>query len=720
MRGDRSAGAVFALGVAGRGEGLEDERWAWGGGGGFGVGPVLWKTKFTVPANRGWVSIWRVVPDGLGHGSVWVNGHNLGRYPEKIPVNGLYIPECWLRAGENSLEIFDEDGKDASRVYIGLETAASRKVSVLKGLGAVGGSRAAEAVDLVRWVNPFIGTAKSDVFTRWGNEGGTYPGAVAPWGYIQLSPETRAGGGYDYGDSVIRMFSCMRHPSGFPNGSAGRFFVMPVRGGSLPKGRVARAFSHADEMAEPGYYRVRLRDDGTLVEATADTLSGLFRMTFPAGVARGIFVGDTAGLHFGFSERYLSIRSVEGGEVFSFPAGTGPILVWVGGEESDFEGMRASVKQKWNKVLSVVDVDGESDRDKTIFYTALYHSLLVPWVAPGGGYGNFSPWDTYRSLHPLLTLLYPERQAAMMRSMMEIYRKYGHLPTESMTGNHAVSILVDAYLKGVRAVDAGVAYEAMMKSLVRGPFQQEDRQVYADSGYVPMTWPESVTRTVEYAYDDWVLGQYAGLVMGDGEKAGVLKSRSMGWRKSLYVPSLLLLPRAGDSFRVRPGNTGYKEGDAWVYSYFAPQDVEGLIDMMGGDGEFALRLDSALRDRRIVFDNETVLHLPYLFNFAGRHDLAVYWLDQIMHHRYTDQPGGLPGNDDLGAMSSWYVFSALGFFPWCPGRAEYAVGRPLFEKVVLHLAGGTDLVIRRGGGGYDGLTIPHSMIAAGGGAGNWR
>jgi len=681
---------------------------------GSGPGPRLYKTTFTLPENPGWVSIWRLIPEGLGHGSVWVNGHHLGRYPEKIPVNGLYIPECWLKQRDNSLVIFDEDGKDSAHIHIDLEEAASRKVFVLKGIGSppevseATGPLAGDSAGPARWVNPFIGTAKSDAFTRWGNEGGTYPGAVAPWGYIQLTPETRANGGYDYADSVIRVFSCVHHPSGFPNGSAGRFFVMPWKGGG------PRTFSHADEMAEPGYYRVRLRDDGTLIETTADTLSGLFRITFPGGAAPEIFVGDTAGLHFGFSQRYLSIRSEQGGEVFSFPAGTPTILVWVGEEESDFEGMRAAVRRAWNKALSVVDVQEGDARDKRIFYTAFYHSLLVPWVMPGGGYGNFSPWDSYRSLHPLLTLLYPDRQAAMMRSMMDIYRKHGHLPTESMTGNHAVPILVDAYLKGIKAVDPRSAYEAMMKSLVRGPFQQEDRQVYADSGYVPMTWPESVTRTVEYAYDDWVLGQYARSVMGDREEAEKLNSRSMDWRKSLYVPSLLLLPHVGDSFRIKPGNSGYKEGDAWVYSYFAPQDVEGLIDWMGGDREFALRLDSALKDRRIVFDNETVLHLPYLFNFAGRHDLTLYWLDKIMHQRYTDQPGGLPGNDDLGAMSSWYVFSALGFFPWCPGRPGYAVGKPLFGKTVLHLAGGAELVIRRGRGGYDEMTIPHNMIAAGG------
>jgi len=610
----------------------------------------------------------------------------------------------------------------------------------------------AQPGDVLRWVNPFIGTAKSDVFTRWGDEGGTYPGAVAPSGYMQLTPETRRvpSGGYDYHDSLIYVFSCMHHSSGFPGGSAGRFFVMPLRGDAV----IGRPFVHGEEVAEPGYYKVRLSDDGTVVEAVATTRTGVFRITFPGGVEPKIFIGDTVGSAFVFSEPFVSNK----GSVYSFAKSVAArsILVRVSsataGSESalrnikkecagSWEALRTAVSQEWRKALSVVEVEDDNRVNKTIFYTALYHSLLVPWVISDvdgyyrgedhgihrvtgrNEYGFFSPWDSYRSLHPLLTLLDPQKQSEILQSLIDIYQQSGYLPVESMTGNHVVSIIVDAYRKGIRGIDKGTAYDAMLKSLVKGPFQQGDRSVYAEKGYIPLTYPESVTRTVEYGYDDWVLGQYAGMVMGDKEMAALLEQRSLAYRHLLYTPSLLFLPREGESFRVWPGNSGYKEGDAWVYSYFAPQDADGLIDRMGGDVDFSLRLDSVLTDGRVVFDNETVLHVPYFFNKAGRWDLTRKWVEKIRKERYSDRPGGLPGNDDLGAMSSWYVFSALGFFPFCPGKPVYSMGVPLFKKVVLHLAGGQRFVVRRGEGNggwllngraFDSTELLHSRVAVGG------
>ncbi len=687
------------------------------------VGPCWWRASFTVPADSGWRPVWRVIPRGLGHGSVWVNGHNLGRYPEKIPVNGLYIPECWLRHGENSLVIYEEDGRDARGVTIEAEEGASRRVGVLRSGGGWG------------YVDPFIGTTKSGVVTRWGNEGGCYPGAVAVSGYMQLTPETRWGAtsGYDYGDSLIYVFSCKEHHSGFPGGSAGRLLVAPVIGrGSIGRGNiggggiVGRPFSHGDEEAEPGYYRVRLTDDGTVVEAVAGVSMGEFRISF--GGQAAVFVGDTAGSVVTFSERYTGRRELGRGVVYTFDAKE--VVVRVGqaaGELVDFDALRLETRRQWERALNVVEVEDQDVAAKTVFYTALYHSLLLPWVVGDSTkYGGFSPWDSFRSLNPLLCLLYPEKEAAILRSMIALYRRTGYLPVESMTGDHSVAILVDAYLKGVWGIDKNEAYDAMLKGLVRGPFLQADRTVYREKGYIPFSYPESVTRTVEYGYDDWVLGQYAKQVMGDEKTYALLKRDAEAYRRLLYVPSTLLMPREGDSFRVRPGNSGYKEGDAWVYSFFAPQDVGGLIDRMGGGAVFCARLDSALRDGRIVFDNETVEHIPYLFSAAGRSDLTQYWVRAIMDGRYKDEPGGLPGNDDLGAMSSWYVFSALGFYPACPGRPFYTIGAPLFRRVVVHLAGGKALVISRegrgryvqrvllNGGPWRSMEVSHEALMGGG------
>jgi putative alpha-1,2-mannosidase len=576
-----------------------------------------------------------------------------------------------------------------------------------------------------RYVDPFIGTTKSDVETRWGDEGGTYPGAVAPSGFMQLSPETRppGQGGYDYHDRTIYFFSCTHHNSGFPGGSSGRLYIMPLR----DTGKSGRPFSHAAEAAEPGYYRVRLEDDGTVVEAVATTRAGAFRIRYPAGTIPRLFVSDSGDgkSAFDLSENYTDRQAVKGGQVYSFTVSASARWIFVRVStstvnaqsarnniavecRSSFDELRPRVRAQWQHVLSVAQVQDTCRENKVVFYTALYHSLLVPWIisdvernyrgadgrihrAKRNEYGNFSPWDSFRSLHPLLSLLYPDKESDMVISMLDMYRQSGHLPVESMTGNHAVPIIVDSYMKGVPGIDRTLAYEAMCRSLLREPFLQQDMKIYRQIGYIPSTYPESVTRTVEYGYDDWALAEFARLI---GDSNRLLEKGSRAYRRLFYPPELLLLPRDGVAVKTHPGNSGYKEGDAWAYSYFAPQDPGGLIDIMGGDTLFATRLDSALANGKIIFDNETVLQVPYLFNEAGCSPLTQKWVRSIMDNRYRATPGGLPGNDDLGAMSSWYVFGALGFFPVCPGLPAYSIGSPIFHSVSLRLANGKRLVIR--------------------------
>jgi len=638
----------------------------------------------------------------------------------------------------------------------------------------------AQEIPVWKYVDPFIGTTESGVVTRWGNDGGVYPGAVAVSGFMQLSPETRlpSSGGYHYQDHFIYFFSCTNHQSGFPSGSSGRLYVMPLisatRPGAdtnqpgadtAPPGQNGRPFSHAEEKAEPGYYRVRLGDDGTVVEAVATARAGEFRIYFPAGVPPRIFIGDVgANTAFNFSEKYTSLRTVPGGQVFSFPGtvaartillkiSASTVSVQSAQKNIDvecrlpFDILRAGVREQWSKALSVVKVTDNNTRNKTIFYTALYHSLLVPWIisdvegnyrgADGrihrvtghNEYGKFSPWDSFRSLHPLLSLLFPDKESAMVRSMLDIYTQSGYLPVESMTGNHSIPIIVDSYLKGVPGIDKDLAYKAMSRSIIKGPFIQGDMAVYRERGYIPFEYPESVTRTLEYAYDDWTLGQFAGKVMGDKPAHALLEEASLAYRYLFYPPALLMLPREGDIFKLRPGNAGYKEGDAWVYSYFVPQDPAGLIDIMGGAPVFAANLDSALTDGRILFDNETVLQLPYLFNEAGLSPLTQKWVRTIMSNRYQASPDGLPGNDDLGAMSSWYVFSALGLFPACPGEPQYEIGSPIFRSASLRVGPGKRWVIRSEHAGpkniyiqslsinglpYRGVSVPHNMLMKGG------
>jgi predicted alpha-1,2-mannosidase len=283
----------------------------------------------------------------------------------------------------------------------------------------------------------------------------------------------------------------------------------------------------------------------------------------------------------------------------------------------------------------------------------------------------------------LLTLLYPDKQQDVILSMLDIYKQTGHLPTESMTGNHVIPIIVDSYLKGITGFDSRLAYTAMKKSVLEPPFVQSDMEIFNQKGYIPFTRSESVTRTVEYAYDDWALSQFAKNVVHENKDYLLLQNRAFNYRNLLNTGDLFMLPRNDSEFKLQPGMSGYKEGDKWVYSYFVPHNANDLINLMGGNEQFTARLDSALANNVILFDNETVFHLPYQFNQAGNPALTQKWLRQIMLQRFSNSPGGLPGNDDLGSTSSWYVFSAMGIYPVCPGRPDYAIGTPLFKSVMI-------------------------------------
>ena len=594
--------------------------------------------------------------------------------------------------------------------------------------------------DVLQYVNPFIGTAKSNVYTRWGNEGGTYPGAVAPWGYIQLTPQTRSNG-YDYNDSSIHFFSCLQHHSGFPGGSAGRLHIMPLL--NKDKENCSRSFSHQDEEAKPGYYKVTLKDNNTTIEATATTHAGWFRITFPAHVVPLIFVNDVGDLLMRsptvlqgkrmnaviqFDKAIADMQKAKDGYQLTFASSdTGRTIIQlqmsassVGYESSEqnikaelsnhsFDDIRRQTEAEWKKQLSVVSVNDTSIENKTIFYTALYHSLLLPWIISDvngnykgqdgqihaakekNEYGGFSPWDTFRSLHPLLSLLYPDRQKDMLSSMLDVYKQSGYLPVESMTGNHSIPIIVDCYLKGIKPADSLLLYKAMKKSIITGPFLQTDMSLY-QQGFIPYPHTESVTRTVEYTYDDWALAQYSKEVMHDDSLSSALMKRSRNYQNLFNADELSLLPRSGNTFFHGIANAGYKEGDQWVYSLFLPHFQRNLINLLGGDDNFIQSINKAFEDRRLVFDNETMFQVPYLFNSTS----YPYKTQECVHainKRFSATPGGLPGNDDLGATSSWFVWSALGLYPVCPGNPVYAIGTPLFQQVKLFLPNGNQLQI---------------------------
>jgi putative alpha-1,2-mannosidase len=642
-------------------------------------------------------------------------------------------------------------------------------------------SNAWAQTDPLQYVNPFIGTTQSNVLTKWGSEGGTYPGAVAPWGAVQLTPETRATGGkgYNHHDSSIYFFSCTQHLSGFPNGSSGRVYVMPVKAASTFRvNTYFRNFSHQEEKAVPGYYRVSFSDDHTLVEATAGERTGHFRFTFPQKVLPKLFIGDAGKLTarskheitgtvgntlFRFNKNFITREDVPGGWLLTFaPQSSGPVaielqvsastvnvegaVINMDAESMHFNERMEDTRNKWRKALSVVTIDDTSESNKTIFYTALYHALLVPWIVSDANgkyrgadghihqttgahqYSAFSPWDTFRTLHPLLCLLFPHRQKDMVESMLDIYRQTGYLPTESMTGNHAIAIITDSWLKGIKVSDGLLALKAMKKSMAVAPFIQSDMEIYRKLHYIPFSYPESVTRTVEYAYNDWALAQFA-QAMHDSATYDHFIQAAFNYRNLFNAQELFLLPRNGNEYKLHPGTFGYKEGDAWVYSWFVPHNAKDLVNIMGGDESFVSRLDSALVNNQLVFDNETIFHVPYLFNYTTSFYKTQQWVQKIIHTRFSATPGGLPGNDDLGATSSWFIFSAMGIYPVCPGRALYAISSPLFKSVTIHLNNGKQYVIRGAnasaqnsyvkkvslnGVPYHRLWLSHAMLVQGG------
>lgn len=634
------------------------------------------------------------------------------------------------------------------------------------------------------FVNPFIGTSTSDVYTKWGNEGGTYPGAVAPWGFVQLTPETSVSEpfGYRYNDSSIYFFSCINHFSGYPSGSSGKIMIMPVDNARKFKVKeYSRPFLHSNEKATPGFYSVFFSDNNTLVEATSTERCGMFRITFPPKVSPRIFVGGFGSLSFinnntlhgtdyyavfSLSENFSGKKKVDGGYMLSFKASSDqpkPIIIKLSVssvssasskenidvelKDLGFDQVHELAKQRWNKALSAVEIDDSNEKNKTIYYTALYHSFLMPWIISDVDgnylgkdgkvhktrgkkqYGGFSSWDTFRSLHPLLSLLNPDVQQDIMLSMLDVYQQTGRLPADPMTGNHAVAVLVDSYLKGIK-VDSTNLFDAMRYTINTPHYSQKDMSVYQELGYVPSVYPESVTRTVEYAYDDWALSQFAEEVMRNEGIYRASLERSYNYRNLFDPRDLFLLPRNSAGFNRNPGTVGYKEGDKWSYSFFVPHNVTDLVNLMGGNVSFSSLLDSALTNQFILFDNETNFHIPYLFNYANVPYKTQKWVRNIMENRFKDTPGGIPGNDDLGSMSSWYVFSAMGFYPVCPGRPLYDLGSPVFKKLVIHLPNGKDFCIKNTNPGKtniyvkmvkdkDGnelkqLQIPHSMLVKGG------
>jgi len=693
--------------------------------------------------------------------------------------------------------------------------------------------------DLTKYVNPFVGTSKM---------GHVFPGATVPFGMVQLSPQTNFEvmhqedgsynkktyeycAGYQYRDTTIIGFSHTNF-SGTGHSDLGDLLVMPTIGelvleplkrDSGEKGFYS-FFSHDQEEASPGYYKVKLKSYDITAEHTTTERVGFHQYTFPKSKDAHIILdmvynvyhhdnknvwtfirvendslitgyrqtkgwARTRTVYFAMSfskpfksyghEKYDSIvydgfyRRFDQEENFPEMAGkdirayfnfdteenekisirmalssvsTNGALNNLNTEipEWDFEKIKQQAKIKWNRELSKIQVEMMDPREKVTFYTALYHTNLSPIIYEdvdgkylgldqniheSGGFTNytiFSLWDTYRALHPLFNITQPERNNDMIKSMLAHHDQSVHhmLPIWSHYGNenwcmigyHATSVIADAMVKNVGNFNHLRALKACTNTANVRYF--DGLGDYIDYKYVPDDKSHSsVSKTLEYAYNDWCIAQIAAKAENSETTAEYMK-RSEYYKNVFDTRSGFMRPKMSDGlFRKNfdPMDThgqGFIEGNAWNYGLYVPQDLENMVELMGGKKQFRYHLDSLfameIADKYIdqheditrdgiignyVHGNEPGHHIPYLYNWTDKPYKTQERVRTILKAMYGPSEDGLCGNDDAGQMSAWYVFSSLGFYPVTPGSEYYAVGSPLVKSAQIQLPNGKKLDI---------------------------
>ncbi|MFN5784973.1 MAG: GH92 family glycosyl hydrolase [Flavobacteriia bacterium] len=644
------------------------------------------------------------------------------------------------------------------------------------------------------YVDPFVGT---------GGHGHTYPGAAAPFGMMQLSPDTRYEGwdgcsGYHYSDSIIYGFS-HTHLSGVGVPDYCDLLIVPQSGipkitpGYLdPKGYGDR-FTHEQENASPGYYEVKLIDQQINVRLTVSERAGMHEYNFldksgkkfilidldhrdkvlNAYMTAGKTKRSVSGLrvsqswannqYFYFyletSVPYQSSKKItKNGQhklLLTFPEKTQQVRVKVGmsavDEEGairnletevpdwDFDNLRAQTTKKWNTELGKVDFKTRDNDVMINFYTALYHTYLCPnlfsdvdgryrgrdnsihrlddSISPQ--YTVFSLWDTYRATHPLFTITQQKRTLDFIKTFLRQFKDGGDLPvwelagneTECMIGYHSVSVIADAYIKGIKGFHTGDALNAMITTSNLDELGKLDylRDGFINSGIEP----ESVSKTLEYAYDDFCIAQFAKFIDQPGVHDEYLK-RSFNFI-NLYDPETKFMRarRSGiwfSPFEPSEVNFNYTEANSWQYSLYAPHAVGVLSNLMGGKDSLETWLDhlftteSNLSGRHQVditgligqyaHGNEPSHHMAYLYNYTNSSQKTAFYLDRIQKEMYSPTPEGLSGNEDCGQMSAWYVLSAMGIYQIAPGNPIYEIGRPLMNEVSIEIENGNKLVLK--------------------------
>ena len=644
--------------------------------------------------------------------------------------------------------------------------------------------------DLVGYVCPMVGT---DV------HGHTFPGAVMPFGMVQLSPDTRLDGwdgcsGYHYTDSEIYGFT-HTHLSGTGCSDYGDVLLMPMCGKFFTDNKeYSSRFSHETEVTEPGYYAVKLSDDDIDVELTVSPRVGMHRYKFNRNGRRYIVldlehrdVVLEAGLRKQSGNRYTGVRRsrawadnqhlyfamdfstdvsvVEpadfdwdsdslcnpGKAIYVFEVAdtaVAEVLVKVAisqvDEEGamknldaeiadwDFDAVRKNASDAWNSELNKIIIKGGSEEQRKVFYTAMYHSFIQPTLAHDvdGRYRGtdlqvhssndftcytvFSLWDTYRAAHPLYTITQQKRSVDFIKTFLAEYSQGGRLPmwelssnyTGCMIGYHSVPPIVDAYFKGIKFKNLeSLALEAMEAAATADELGKRD---YARHGFISVNEEhESVSKNLEYGFDDWCIAQFA-KSQGNEKTYREYMIRCQVYKHIFDKRCGFMCPRRNgawkENFDPKEIDFNFTEANSWQYSFYVPHDILGFIDMMGGNEAFEAKLDELfttgsetygkdLKDisgmiGQYAHGNEPSHHIAYLYNYCGKPYKTQELARRIMSEMYNSTPAGNCGNEDCGQMSAWYVLSAMGFYPVNPANGVYDIGSPIFDTVQINLENG--------------------------------
>ncbi len=664
---------------------------------------------------------------------------------------------------------------------------------------------------LHKHVDPFIGT---------GGHGHTYPGATAPFGMVQLSPDTRLEGwdgcgGYHYTDSVIYGFS-HTHLQGTGVSDYGDILLMPCTRfakGNMWRDRYKSGFSKETEKAHAGYYSVTLDDHKIKAELTTtdrvgihkykldtpDTLTLIIDLSHRDKLINySIYPLDDSTLvghrlsdnwakeqHVYFAIRfnksfnwrdqltenliisvdsndveyrelqYVPIFAADFGVIDELSVKVGLSFCDISGAlmnldseapHFNFDTYKSENEAKWDEQLSRIIIEDATDEEMEIFYTSLYHSCTVPNLAndvdgryrgtdleihqlgkdDGKHYTIFSLWDTFRSLHPLLSWIEPDLTRDFVKTMLRMYEDGGQLPVWELAGNytgcmigyHSVPVIADAKDWGITGWDEKLALEAMVQAADSAHLGLVE---YAEKGYIPSeSESESVSKTLEYAFDDACISSFA-KSLGDDETADRFRLRSLSWRNLMHPHSYFIQPKRDGAwipdYDPTEVNFNYTEANGWQYTFFAPHDIGGQIKHAGSGDNFSILVDNQFTTKlgtsgrsqaditgligQYAHGNEPSHHVAYLFAYGGKHWRTVEIIDSILTTLYTAEPDGLCGNEDCGQMSAWYVLSSLGLYSVAPGTGskQLVYGSPQFKRVTITPNGGNSLVISKNGDG---------------------